>query len=220
MPLLGTIGGASARGFGLFGGKLEPAPTVIGQVYGGGYYAGQISTTGSGVPTHYLVVAPRALGENSSKGWKTTNTSTSGTGSVINGPVNSGNMNNASHPAAQFCESLSINGYGDWYMPALNELEVLYYNLKPGIIPNNTASGSNANSVPTRLGSYTSGTPAQTSVALFQTGGAEAFALQNYWTSTQFSATDGWIQSFDDGTQANAGKNNGLYVRAIRRVAI
>lgn len=220
MPLLGTLGAASARGFGLFGGKREPAPTVIGQVYGGGYYAGQISINGDNVATHYLVVAPRATGENSALGWKTTNTSTAGTGSIINGPTNSANMNNALHPAAQFCEGLSINGYGDWYMPARDELEVCYYNLKPGTIPNVTTSGTNLNAIPSRVSNYTTGTPAQTAAALFQTGGSEAFSLQNYWASTAFSATNGWIQSFDDGTQSSAGKNNALYVRAVRRVAI
>lgn len=220
MPLLGSFGAASARGFGLFGGVREPAPTVIGQSYGGGYYAGRISVTGDGNATHYLVIAPKATGENSSKIWKTTNTSTTGTGSVINGPTNSANMNNANHPAAQFCESLSINGYGDWYMPALNELEVVYYNLKPGIIPNTTASGINLNAVPSRPSSYSSGDPAQTASTIFRTGGSEAFELQNYWASTAFSATNGWYQSFDDGTQTSAGKNNSLYVRAVRRVAI
>ena len=220
MPLLGTRGAASARGFGLFGAIPEPPPTVIGQAYGGGYYAGQISVNGDGIATHYLIVAPKALGESSSLQWKTANTSTTGTGSVIAGPTNSSNMNNASHPAAQFCESLSIGGFGDWYMPALNELEVCYYNLKPGTQLNNTSSGINTNAIPSRVSSYTTGNPAQTSIALFQDGGAEAFAIADYWCSTQFSTTNAWAQSFDSGFQTNYAKILSLYVRAVRRVAI
>ena len=86
-----------------------PVP-VIGSAFGGGYFAGQISTAGNGVATHNLVIAPVASGESSSKQWKTSNTSTAGTSSVIDGPTNSSNMNNATHPAAQFCEGLSIGG--------------------------------------------------------------------------------------------------------------
>ena len=219
MPLLGSIGAASARGFGLFGGIPEPAPTIIGQVYGGGYYAGQISLTGSGVATHYLVVAPKSLGE-AQRQWKTANTATTNTGSVVDGRTNSSNMNNALHPAAQFCEALSISGYGDWYMPARDELEVIYYNLKPSTQLNSTGSGTNLNAVPSRAANYTTGTPGQTSVALFQTGGSEVFESEFYWASTQFSSANGWIQSFNDGEQSNVQKLSTTYVRAVRRVAI
>lgn len=217
MPLLSTRGGASARGFGMFGRQPEPAPTVIGQVYAGGYYAGLISTTANGVPTHYLVISPKAQGESQFQ-WKTTTTSSSGTGSVIDGPLNSSNMNNGLHPAAQFCESRSINGYGDWYMPSKNELEICYYNLKPSTQLNDINSGANAHSVPTRAGNYTTGDPASTAASLFQTGNSEAFELANYWASTQSSTTNAWIQDFDNGTQSTAAKNATLYVRAVRRV--
>lgn len=220
MPLLGTRGGASARGFGMFGKLPEAPPTVIGQVYGGGYYAGQISVNGNGIATHYIVIAPKASGESGSIQYKTTSTATSGTGSVIDGPTNSANMNNAFHPAAQFCEALSINGYGDWYLPARDELEVCYYNLKPTSQLNDNSSGSNANAVPSRITNYTNTVPPQTSLSLFQAGGSEAFTATPYWTSTQFSTTDAWYQDFDTGQQTNANKQVSLAVRAIRRVPV
>ena len=199
------------------GGKTEP---VIGSSYEGGYYAGKISTAGNGTADYYLVVAPLSSGQNSSKQWKTANTTTSGTTSVIDGPTNSSNMNNASHPAAQFCEGLSIGGFSDWYMPAKNELEVCYYNLKPTTTSNNTSSGTNTNAVPSRGSNYTAGTPAQTSVAAFQSAGAEAFAADYYWSSTEFSATGAWIQLFGPGNQFTSNKGNNVYVRAVRRVAV
>lgn len=220
MPLLGSRGAASARGFGLFGGIPEPAPTVIGQAYGGGFYAGQISTTANGVATHYIVLAPKSTGENTSIQWKTTNTSTTGTGSVIAGPTNSANMNNALHPAAQFCESLSIGGHGDWYLPALYELEIIYNNLKPGTQLNDTNWGINTYAIPSRISNYTTTVPAQTSVAAFQTGGSEALELLDYWTSTQASTSNGYCINFDTGTQNNYPKIISLCARAIRRVAI
>jgi len=197
-----------------------PPPGAIGSAYEGGYYAGQISTAGNGVADFYLVVAPKSSGENSSKQWKTTNTSTAGTSSVIDGPTNSANMNNASHPAAQFCKGLTIGGFTDWYMPAKNELEVCYYNLKPTTAGNDTGAGVNANAVPRRDSSYTSGTPAQTSAAAFVTGGAEEFAAGSYWSSTEPSATGAWRQFFGGGNQNYDNKDYSTRVRAVRRLPV
>jgi hypothetical protein len=196
-------------------------PLVIGEAFGGGFFAGQISTTGNSIATHNLVVGPVASAQNASKQWKTANTTTAGTTSVIDGPTNSTNMNNASHPAAQFCEGLTIGGFSDWYMPAKNELEVQYYNLKPTTTNNNTSSGINANAVPARASNYTSGNPAQTTAAAFVTStGAEAFAAAYYWSSTEESATFAKRQYFGYGIQ-NYGYKNYLHrVRAIRRVAV
>lgn len=199
---------------------FSPGPTVIGEAFGGGFYAGQISTAGNGTADYYLIVAPVASGEDASKQWKTTNTATSGTTSVIDGPTNSANMNNATHPAAQFCEGLTIGGFSDWYMPAKNELEVCYYNLKPTTTANNTSSGTNTNAVPSRGSNYTSSVPGQTSANDFKTGNTEAFAAGFYWSSTEDSAAYAWIQVFDSGFQASSDKANGNRVRAVRRVAV
>ncbi len=200
---------------------IPPLP-VIGSAYGGGFFAGQISTTGDGVATHNLVVGPLSTAQNSSKQWKTSNTSSAGTSSVIDGPTNSANMNNADHPAAQFCEGLTIGGFSDWYFPAKNELEICYFNLKPTTGSNNTSSGTNTNAVPSRGSNYTAGTPAQTSAAAFQTGGAEAFnPLVTYWAGTEGSASTAWFQFFDGGFQGSGNsKTNSNYVRAVRRVAV
>jgi hypothetical protein len=160
------------------------------------------------------------LGENSSLAWKTANTATTGTGSIFDGPSNSSNMNNANHPAAQFCEGLIISGYGDWYLPARDELEICYFNLKPSTDLNTTASGANGYSVPIRSTDYTTTVPAQTASVDFQAGGSEAFENQNYWASTAFSATNGWILDFQTGVQSNTQKISTLYVRAIRRVPV
>ena len=205
----------------LLGMSFGPSgPTVIGQAFGGGFYAGDISVAGNGVASHYLIVAPKSSGENSSKQWKTSNTSTSGTSSVIDGPANSSAMNNASHPAAEFCEGLTIGSFSDWYMPAKNELEVCYYNLKPTTTSNNTASGTNTNAVPSRGGNYTAGTPAQTAATDFQTGNTEAFAADDYWSSTESSSTSAWWQTFVSGVQSTSLKSASYYVRAVRRIAV
>ena len=194
----------------------------IGTAFGGGFYAGQISTAGNGIATHNLVVGPLSTAQNSSVQWKTSNTTTAGTTSVIDGPANSAAMNNADHPAAQFCEGLTIGGFSDWYMPARNELEVCYFNLKPTTTSNNTSSGTNTNAVPSRGSNYTSGTPAQTLAAAFQSGGSEAFVAigDGYWASTESSAPFGWRQNFNVGAQYSNFKTSSYRVRAIRRVPV
>jgi hypothetical protein len=202
----------------IVGGSFAPSVLAIGDAFGGGFYAGQIGS--SSVATHYLIVGPVASAQNASKQWKISATTTAGTSSEIDGPANSTAMNNASHPAAQFCEALSIGGFSDWYMPAKNELEVCYYNLKPTTSNNFTTSGTNVNAVPSRGSNYTTGDPAQTSVTAFQSGGAEAFSSSNYWTSTENGVSYGWRQGFNYGNQGGGYKSNYYRVRAIRRVAV
>jgi hypothetical protein len=195
-------------------------PPAIGSAYEGGFYAGQISTTANGVATHNLVIGPLSSAQ-ANRLWKTTSTSTAGTSSVIDGPTNSSNMNNASHPAAEFCEGLTVGGFSDWYMPAKNEIEVCYFNLKPTTNSNNTSSGINSNAVPARASNYTAGTPAQTSAAAFQTGGAEAFTAGTYWSSTQYDATGAWVHYFQNGLQQfTFSKEYSLRVRAVRRIPV
>lgn len=197
------------------------APLVIGQAYQGGFYAGQISTAGTGVADYNLVVGPVASAQVSARQWKTSNTSTAGTSSVIDGPANSTAMNNASHPAALFCKGLTVGGYSDWYLPAKNELDVCYFGLKPTTTSNNTSAGVNDNSVPTRTSTYSAGTPPQTSAADFVSGtGAEAYSTSFYWSSTEASATVSWTQYFDYGRQLNNSKISTFFTRAIRRVAV
>ena len=196
-----------------------PAPLKIGEAYGGGFYAGQIGV--SGVATHNLVVGPVSTAQNSSKQWKTANTTTAGTTSVIDGPANSTAMNNASHPAAEFCEGLTIGGFSDWYMPAKNELEVCYYNLKPTTANNNTASGANTNAVPSRPSNYTVNSVSQTTAVDFKDTGTEDFTNDYYWSSTEDSATKAWIQAFNTGYQSTYfTKTTSSRVRAIRRISV
>jgi hypothetical protein len=106
-------------------------------------------------------------------------------------------------------------------MPAKNELEVCYFNLKPTTTSNDTGSGTNTNAVPSRGSNYTAGTPAQTAATDFQTGNTEAFAASVYWSSTETFASFAFDQAFNTGGQDNFGnKSSSFYVRAVRRVAV
>jgi hypothetical protein len=201
-------------------------PTVIGQAFGGGFYAGKISTTGTGVADYYLVVCPKS----SESGYITWGVEgvTTGVTSVINGPANTATLNalGSSYQAAQHCASLNagsgLNGYTDWYLPAKNELEVLFYNLKPTTNANTTSVGANANAVsPEPINTnYTSGSPAQTSAVDFRYGGTQALNADLQWSSTEFSSINASMQSFWTSTQSSNGKSSTQNVRAIRRVPV
>jgi len=215
---------------------VKKGPTEIGQAFGGGFYAGNIVEGGT---EYYIIVAPKSSGENSSKQFKTTNDAApSATQTLNNGPAASSSMNSAAYPAAQFCEGLTIGGFSDWYLPARDELELCYRNLKPTVSANNTTDrakslitypegndlsadtkGVNRNSNPTGA-AYTSGTPSQTSVTAFITGGTEAFAQSDYWSSSEFSGAQGWYEAFSIGFQNNGRKDYSFYVRAVRRVPV
>jgi hypothetical protein len=196
-------------------------PMPIGTAYGGGFFAGQINVSGT---KYNLVVAPKTSGENSSGlAWGTDGVTT-GITSVINGPTNSASLAalGTAYQAAVFCEGLTIGGYSDWYLPAINELEVLYYFLKPTTDTNATASGSNANAVsPEPISTnYTIGSPAQTIAGIgFRTGEMNAFASEVYWNSTENNADYAMYNRFIDGNQSRIFKSFNYYVRAIRRIA-
>jgi hypothetical protein len=205
------------------------APSVIGAPYGGGYYGGRVQV---GDAVYALVVAPKSSGEGQFA-FKSANTAEN-TSSIVDGYADTVSLAASpdGSPMAAFVKGLTIAGYTDWYVPARDELEALYRNLKPTITINNTgaradgnvttANGTNNSSSP--LGApYSTTVPGQTTATIYKTGNQEAFSAALYWSSTQTKATnEGYAQNFDTGAQVGSGqsKTNSLRVRAIRRVKI
>jgi hypothetical protein len=206
-------------------------PAVIGEPWGGGYFAGYISHTADGNPTHALIVAPRATGATgtgyaltTNLAWKTSNTTTAGTTSAFDGAANTAAMVTAGiadHPAAQFCVNLSIGGFTDWYLPSRFELDIAYFNLKPATTANNTSWGTNIYAVPQRNSNWTAAYPTQTTVTAFNTS-TEAFVAADHWSSLEVLSTNGWPINFNNGIQSSGGINKtfALRVRAFRRIAL
>jgi hypothetical protein len=203
--------------------------SILGIPFGGGYFAGYISHTADGNPTHALIVAPAATGATGTGytlttmlQWKTTETTTAETNSGFDGLANTAAMVTAgiaNHPAAEFCVNLNIAGYTDWYLPARFELEIAYFNLKPSTAANNASFGINDYSVPKRTANYTTTFPAQTNVAAFTTS-AESFNTFTHWTSTETNATTSWRISFSSGSQSSSTKSATNRTRAFRRIAL
>jgi hypothetical protein len=107
-------------------------------------------------------------------------------------------------------------------MPAIQELEICYYNLKPTTQANVTTTGINPYAVPPRASNYTSGNPAQTTATDFQSGGIQMFSNAYNWSSTQFNAGNAFSKRFTTGTllTSTIKASNSLPTRAVRRVPV
>jgi len=192
---------------------------VIGSALGGGFYVGRILVEGV---SWFLIVAPKASGEANGQYWNTNGSVATTINSAWDGAANMAAIYATANPisfrAAVFCKGLSIAGYTDWALPAKDQLELVYRNLKPSTQGNSTNSGANLNSYPAGS-NYTSSGPAQTDIDAFRLGGAEALSTNNYWTSTRFSSSAAWRQSFADGAQSGASVDGStLSVRAVRMI--
>jgi hypothetical protein len=208
-------------------------PAVIGEAFGGGYFAGYISHTADGSPTHALIVAPKTGGDQANLKWADetvavpASATLTGADSLFDGQFNTdlmmslianGTYSAGAFPAAQFCSDLSLGGFTDWYFPARLELDIAYFNLKPSTANNVTTVGINDYSVPKRTTNYTLTYPGQTYVTAFNTT-AEAFLAVNYRSSTETGATGANRVSFASG--AVGGNKTSLdRVRAFRRIAL
>jgi hypothetical protein len=218
-------------------------PANIGQPVEGGFFAGLISHTADGNPTHALIVAPAATGATGGGYTLTTNpkwademvavpanSTLIGASSAFDGKVNTNlimsliadeTYSAGAFPAAQFCANLSIGGFNDWYLPARWELDIAYFHLKPTTQLNSTSWGDNPYSVPRRDSKYTAGDPQQTSITAFQSTQSEAFVGDGHWSSTEANATNAWALILFTGFQTNFDKTlTNRRVRAFRKLAL
>ena len=194
-----------------------------------------------------IVLAPKATGDFAGIKYKIANTSAPvETQTLTNGPAATAAMiaagDAATYPLAWIAKNLNdaaLNGYSDWYIPALDELELAWRNLKPITNNNYTTrpnaeinylrdanyaqnpgfNGSNRHSNPVGE-AYTATVPAQTAVAAFATGGAEAFVADYYWSSSEFGPYNAWFQNFSPsypGWQSHTSKFSAVRARAVRR---
>jgi len=171
--------------------KLElPA---LGAEFEGGFFAGEIVINDD---RYALVVAPKAEGEKMDLQYKIKKRDTAdGTDVEGDGLYNSCLIDNANHPAAQFCRDLRIGGHDDWYLPSRDELMRIWM-----------ALGPNRSKIP----------------EAFKAGSTEAFDTTWYWSSTEHASSSyyAWFVGFYGGFQHYDFKYDGFGVRAVRRLKI
>jgi hypothetical protein len=137
------------------------------------------------------------------------------------------------------------DGGSPWYLPALDELDLVYRAFKPTTASNNAGADDRVSSfrgmpaalqpdglnwsLETQRFGHATGVPAQTTVEAFKSGEPEALAAGVYWSSSSNTFIPGgggvgqdytfWCQNFDNGTQRAFGAQ-GYAVRAVRRVML
>ena len=155
------------------------------------------------------------------------------------------NKNDARYEVHNFIEEVRNNyepaptpGGSTWYLPAMDELELLYRNFKPNYADNRTdtrsrnfpgsqPSGFNPSSDPTGSNySNNPRVPEKTSGIGFRENEAAAIDLERYWSATDAdedgSAWDHYFTSSGaEGIQVAVGKSNdSISVRPVRRVVL
>ncbi|NKI68905.1 DUF1566 domain-containing protein [Collimonas pratensis] len=194
----------------------ETDQPVLAVPFGGGFFVGRMRVDGE---VYGLIVAPRAEGE-TEMAWNDNYKTVSGALSWHDGLANTQAMAEAGSNLAKWALGLDIAGYTDWYIPAQDELEVMYRALKPTTRENYQYARSGINlSAFEPTYPYTANRPSQTLSGDFKEGGAEAFEDEWYWSSTQHSDYSycAWGQSFSDGNQDNSLKVDCFRARAVRR---
>jgi len=164
-----------------------------------------------------LIVAPKAEGETTCN-WALADVTTAG--DRFDGMRNTDAMAEAGSSLAQWARSLRIGGHADWYIPSRYELAVLCRFAKSASVPEDKhRSYKRRFSLP--MG-YIYGVPplAQMSVEAFRKGGAEAFAIESYWSSTQLRHPWAWAQYFGTGSAGFSSRKEKLRCRAVRKFPI
>lgn len=198
--------------------KTLPTP---GTPMDGGYYVGRYQINGE---EYAMIVAPKATGEHGDVRWNKNYGSIEGALSYSDGQGNTLAMAEAGSELAEWALALDIDGFTDWYLPSLDELELCYRAFKPTDEENSqwARSGINLSAVPPTW-PYTADIPAQTSTEAFRSEGPEAFEAEPYWSSTQLAAdsTNAWCQYVNDGHQNYWNKNSYQFrARAVRKIKI
>ena len=159
----------------------------IGEEYGGGVIF-HLWKDNAGVE-HGLIVA--LTDQSTSQAWSNVTSAEIGTSaqSSWDGLSNSNSIvGQAGHrsSAAKLCLDLVSGGQSDWYLPSIQELNMLWNNY------------------------YT------VSRALSQISGATQLSKSVYWSSSEYSNSYAWNFYFDFGLTSNSNKSSTHYVRAVR----
>lgn len=174
-------------------------PTIIGEPWGGGFYAGDITLDDG--RKYKMIMAPKA--SETQMRWATANTDLMGATSSADGWRNTfaASTNPALYIGPAYCRDYRGGGHEDWYLPAIDELLTAHTNLYP----------------------------TSTTRTDFMVGGAEAIEIggtsstdsSSYWSSTLYynngvAARRVW-QAVFQGSNSNLASRQYL-IRPFRRL--
>ena len=101
------------------------------------------------------------------------------------------NMNSDQNMAITVCNNLTANGFSDWYLPEVDDLQMIHDNLGNGGFGLSWAWSSST-----------------------------AYTVWHYWSATTADPSQwtnaGWSINFENGNQVVTGKNNDCRIRAVR----
>lgn len=169
-------------------GGSGPLPTVIGEAAAGGFYAGDIEDGGQ----WYKLIVADVEADVEGLRWMKPADNWPQAESRTDGPSNTESMRGDDRfDAGNHCLDYRGGGFDDWYMPARDELTVIYENLGLDRSP-----------------------PAE-----FAAGASQAFNDgARYWCSTQHSSSYAWSRRFSDGNEGYSNKySTSRRVRPVRR---
>lgn len=158
----------------------------VGEHFGGGVVFHTYQDDGK---QHGLIVTVTDVSSGAS--WGTYGVDVSGAKSLWDGQSNTNAIiaaGAATEDAALLCDNLIVNEKADWYLPALDELNLLY---------------------DARF---------EVNKTLSEIPGAQQLRFEKYWSSTQTTPELAWYFNFDIGGTYGTyhPKNSPLYVRAVR----
>jgi hypothetical protein len=185
---------------------------ALGAGMEGGRFAGRINVNGE---IFAVVLPPKAASHHAASPWGGKLARLAGALSFFDGLANTKAMAKAGSKLAEWALDQKL------HIPARDELELLYRAFKPTTQANWCYRGDNPSSVPVGY-SYSQKAPARTGLKEFQSGGAEAFEPEYYWSSTQSAgyAEYAWYQGFSYGDQHYGLKSAKRRAVAVRRVKI
>lgn len=158
----------------------------VGQSYGGGVVF-HVYRDANNVE-HGLIVS--IVNQSTSSQYSNITSASVGTTTTWNGQANTNLMaaqTSATSGAWKFANDYSYGGFTDWYLPAIDELNILF---------------NNRYNVDKTLSSI---------------GGATLIGAEQYWSSTEYDASTGVQIYPYNGIIDYTGKSSGLVVRAIRQ---
>jgi hypothetical protein len=151
----------------------------------------------AGNTTRAILLPPKAARHHPSAAWNKSRDRVTGALSFHDGQANTKAMAEAGSAIAQLALERGL------YIPARDELDVIYRAFKPGSDDNwGYRSGDNPSSVPPGY-PHEPKKPAQCALGEHRAGGAEAIPEEWVWSSTQYAGlgASAWCQDFRGGTQ-------------------